>query len=71
MGEPRVADYEVLTISDEKILLVRRDFEVVWTNNTLVLVGVVKALHVVEVGNIKSSDVISEGESKVSELAVI
>ena len=56
---------------NQKILLVGRDLDVVWSNDGLSLLRVVEALDVVQVGDIQSSDVVSESQSEVSELAVI
>ena len=44
------------------VLLVRSDLDVVRTNGRLVLIGVVKTLDVVQVGNIEGSDVVGGGE---------
>lgn len=57
--------------SDQKVLLVGRDLDVVGSNDGLSLLGVVKTLDVVQVGDVKSSDVVSEGQGEVSEFAIV
>lgn len=44
------------------MLLVRSDLDVVRANGGLVLIGVVKTLDVVQVGDIEGSDVVGGGE---------
>lgn len=41
------------------------------TNDGLLLIGVVEALHIVQVGNIQRSDVVAESEGKVGVFAVV
>lgn len=50
-------------IGHDKMLLVRRDFNVVRTDGWLILVGVVETLHVLEVADIERCDVICSGQS--------
>lgn len=47
----------------KQVLLVRRNLDVVWPDDRLVLVGVVETLDVSQVGDIESSDVYSWLES--------
>lgn len=61
--------YEVA--GDQKVLLVGRDLDVVGSNNGLSLLGVIETLDVVQVGDVKSSDVVSESQGEVGELAII
>lgn len=49
-------------IGDDDVLLVRSDLDVVGTNGRLVLIGVVKTLDIVQVGDIEGSDVVGGGE---------
>ena len=49
-------------IRDDDVLLVGGDLDVVRTNGRLVLIGVVKALDVVQVRDIEGSDVVGGGE---------
>ena len=57
-------------IGDDDVLLVRSDLDVVRANGGLVLIGVVKALDVVQVGDIEGSDVVGGGESDCNCLSV-
>jgi hypothetical protein len=57
--------------SNKLILLVRRDFNVVRSNDGLILVGVVEADGVIEVRNVYGGDVVAEGEGEVGKLAVV
>lgn len=41
------------------------------SDDGLVLIGVIQALDVVEVGNVESSDVVAEGKGEVGELSVV
>lgn len=41
------------------------------SNDGLVLIGVIQALDVVEVGNVESSDVVAESKGEVGELSVV
>ena len=52
------------------MLLVRSDLDVVRANGGLVLIGVVKTLDVVQVGDIEGSNVVGGGESDCNELLV-
>lgn len=58
-------------VGDEEILLIGGDLDVVGTDDALVFVGVVKALDVVQVRDVKSSDVVAECQGEVGELAVV
>lgn len=57
--------------ADEEVLLVRRNLDVVGTDDGLGLVGVVKALDVAEVGDVEGGDVVAEGQGEVGKLAVV
>lgn len=57
-------------IRDDDVLLVGGDLDVVRTNGGLILIGVVKALDVVQVGDIEGSDVVGGGESDCKCLSV-
>ena len=57
-------------IGDDDVLLVGSDLDVVRTNGGLVLVRVVEALHVVQVGDIEGGNVVGGGESDCNELLV-
>lgn len=41
------------------------------TNDGLILIGVIKTLDVVEVGNIEGSDVVAESDGEVSKLSIV
>lgn len=62
----RVDDTDVAglheVVGDHDVLLVRSNLDVVRTNGRLVLIGVVKALDVVQVRDIEGSDVVGGGE---------
>ena len=45
------------------MLLVGRDFDVVRTDGWLILVGIVEALHVVEIADVERCDVVCGGQS--------
>lgn len=53
--------YEV--VGHDKMLLIRRDFNVMRTDRWLILVGVVEALHVFEVADIERCDVVCSSQS--------
>lgn len=55
----------------EKVLLVRRNLDVVGTNNGLILIGVIQTLDVIEVGNVEGSDVVAESDGEVSKLSIV
>ncbi len=57
--------------ADEEVLLVGRNLDVVGTNDGLLLVGVVEALDVVEVGDVESGDVVADSEGKIGKLSVV
>ena len=57
--------------SDEQVLLIGRDLDVVGTDDRLLLIRVIKTLDVVEVGNVESSDMVAESDGEISDLAVI
>jgi hypothetical protein len=55
----------------EQVLLVRRDLDVVRADDGLLLIGVVEALDVVEVGDVQRGDVVAERQGEVGQLAVV
>ena len=57
-------------IGDDDVLLVGSDLDVVGSDGGLILIGVVEALDVVEVGDIEGSNVVGGGESDCNELLV-
>jgi hypothetical protein len=57
--------------SNKQVLLVGRDLDVMRSDDGLLLIGVIEALDVVEVGNVESSDVVAKSDGEVGELAVI
>lgn len=56
---------------NEQVLLVRRDLDVVRSDNGLILLRVVEALDIVQVRNVQSSDVVSEGNCEIGELSIV
>jgi hypothetical protein len=58
-------------VRDEQVLLIRRDLEVVRADDTLVLIGIVETLDVLEVGDIESGDVVAQREREVGEFSVV
>lgn len=58
-------------VGDEQVLLIRADLDVVGSDDTLVLVGVVETLDVVQVGDVERGDVVADGEREVGEFAVV
>lgn len=61
--------YEVA--GDQKVFLVGRDLDVVGSNDGLSLLRVIKTLDVVQVRDVKGSDVVSESQGEVGELSVV
>lgn len=57
-------------VGDDYVLLVGSDLDVVGSDGGLILIGVVEALDVVEVGDIEGSNVVGGGESDCNELLV-
>jgi hypothetical protein len=57
--------------SNEKILLIRGELDVVGSDDGLSLIGVVEALGVAEVGDVEGGDVVSNGDGEVGELPVV
>jgi hypothetical protein len=57
-------------ISDDNVLLIRSDLDVVRAEGGLSLVGVVKTDDIVEVADVESGDVVTEGEGEVGILSV-
>lgn len=58
-------------VSDHDVFLVGGDLDVMRSNSWLGDGGVVEALHVREIGNIESGDVVICGQSEVGELSVL
>lgn len=57
-------------ISNKQVLLIRRNLDVVRTNNSLVRVGIIKTLDVVQIRDIEGCNVVAECEREISEFAV-
>lgn len=51
--------------------MIRRDLDIVRAYGWLVLVGVIQALHVVQVGDVQCCNVVGRGESEVDEATVL
>ena len=58
-------------VGDDDVLLVRRDLDVVGTDGGLLLIGVIQTLDVVQVADVKSSDMICGGQGEIDETAVL
>lgn len=58
-------------IGDYQMLLVRSDLDVVGTHGGLVLVGIIQALDVVQVGDVQGGDVVGGCEGQVEETTVL
>ena len=58
-------------VGGDDMLLVRSDLNVVGTDGGLLLIGVIQTLDVVQVANVKSSDVVCGGQGEVDEAAVL
>ena len=71
----RVNDTDVAglhkVVGDDDMLLVRRDLDVVGTDGGLLLIGVIQTLDVVQVADVKSSDMICGGQGEIDETAVL
>jgi hypothetical protein len=57
--------------SHKQILLVRRQLDVVWANDGLLLIRIIETLGIIEVRDVEGGDVVAEGDCKVSPFAVI
>jgi hypothetical protein len=57
-------------VRDDEVLLIGSDLNVVRSNAGLLLIGVIETLDVVEVTNVKGSDVVGSGEGQVDEFAI-
>src|SRR5690242_12008848 len=58
-------------VSDQQVLLVRADLDVVGPDDALVFIGVIETLNIVEVRDIERSNMVADCKRKVGELAVI
>lgn len=58
-------------VCNEEVLLVWADLDVMGSDYPLVLIWVVEALDVAQVGDVKSSDVIAKSKREVGVLAVV
>lgn len=71
----RVNDTDVAglhkVVGDDDMLLVRSDLNVVGTDGGLLLIGVIQTLDVVQVADVKSSDMICGGQGEIDETAVL
>ena len=57
-------------IGDDDVLLVGSDLDVVGSDGGLILIGVIEALDVVQVGDVEGSDVVGGGEGDCDCLSV-
>jgi hypothetical protein len=57
--------------SNEQVLLVRRDLDIVRSDDRLDLVRVVETLDVVEVRNVEGRHVVAQRQGEVGKLAVV
>ena len=57
-------------ISDNDMLLIWSDLDVMGSDSWLILIGVVETLDVIEVGDVESGDVVRGGEGEVEEFTV-
>jgi hypothetical protein len=53
------------------VLLVRRDLNVVWSNDGLNFIWIVESLDIVQIRDIKSSNMVAKSDSEVGKLSVI
>lgn len=58
-------------VGDDDVLLVRRDLNVVGASSGLVLIRVIQTLDVVQIADVKSSDVVGGGQGEVEETTVL
>jgi hypothetical protein len=58
-------------ISDNQVLLVRSDLDVMGSDGGLVLIGVIETLDVVQVTNVKGGDMVGGGQGSVEVLAIL
>jgi hypothetical protein len=58
-------------IGDYQMLLVRSDLDVVGTHGGLVLVGVIQALDIVQIGDVQGGDVVGGCKGQVEETTVL
>jgi hypothetical protein len=58
-------------IRDQQVLLVRADLDIMRSHDALVLIRVIEALDIVQVGNVERCDVVAERERKVCELTIV
>lgn len=57
-------------VGDRNVFLIRGNLDIMGTNDTLVLVGVIQTLHVIEVADVKCSDMVARSQGEVGEPAV-
>lgn len=53
------------------MLLIRRDLDIVRPHGWLVLVRVIQALHVAQVGDVQRGNVVGRGEGEIDEATVL
>lgn len=58
-------------VGDKQVLLIRADLDVVGSDDALVLIRVIETLDVVQVTDVERSNVVSDREREVSELAIV
>lgn len=56
---------------NEEVLLIRRDLDIVRSDDGLLLIRIIKTLDVVEVRDVESGDVVAERDGEVGELSVV
>lgn len=58
-------------VSDQQVLLVGANLDIVGSDDALVFIRVIETLNIIEVRNIKRSNMVADCKRKVGELAVI
>ena len=58
-------------IGDNHVLLVRSDLDVVGPDDRMHLIRVIKTLHVVQVTDVKGSNVVGSGQSQVDKTSIL
>lgn len=57
--------------SNKQIPLVRRNFDVVRSNNRLVFVGIIETNRIIQVRDIDCCNVVSKGKGEISEFTIV
>lgn len=58
-------------IGNQQVLLIRTDLQIMWTNDTLILIRVIQSLDVVKIRNVKCCDMVADCKREIGELAVV